>query len=383
MSGDILFICGTLNQSAAMHQISRQLHGYNCFFTPYYADGVEALAAKLGLLSFSVLGGKHYRDTVNYLESHRLPVDYRGGAREYDLVVTCSDLIVQKNIRGKRVLLIQDGITEPETWLFKWIRSLKLPRYLANTAALGLSDAYDVFCVASAGYRKLFIKKGVRPDKIVVTGLPNFDDLASCLQNDFPKRDYVLVATSPLRESFRRDDRDAFILKCVQIAAGRPMIFKLHPTENFKRAAREIRRWAPEALIYNSGDINPMIANASVVITQQSTCTYVALALGKELYTNLNVEELKRLMPVQNGGKSAARIAELCLRLLDRPLPAKRDVPSGMVQGARRAVRTRTTLTVYRIGELVALDLRVGRRGMPSIRLLIPWPSLWRTRWYG
>ena len=63
-----------------------------------------------------------------------------------------------------------------------------------------------------------------------------------------------------------------------------------------------------------------MIANAEVVITQQSTCTYVALALGKEVHTNLNIEELKQLMPIQNDGISAEYIARICERVLHTPL---------------------------------------------------------------
>jgi hypothetical protein len=244
-------------------------------------------------------------------------------------VVTCSDLIVQKNIRGKRIVLVQEGITEPESWIYKPVKWLKLPRYLANTATTGLSDAYDIFCVASQGYRDHFIKKGVRSAKIAVTGIPNFDDLVSSYRNDFPFRDYVLVATSPLRESFRRDDRNAFLRKCVGIAAGRPLIFKLHPTEHAERAAQEIFRLAPDARVYTHGNVNHMIANASLVITQQSTCTFVAVALGKEVYTNLDIQELKRLMPIQNGAVSAQRIAGLCRRLLHTPMPVLQQIRNG------------------------------------------------------
>ena len=72
-----------------------------------------------------------------------------------------------------------------------------------------------------------------------------------------------------------------------------------------------------------------MIANASVVITQQSTCTFVALALGREVYTNLDVNELKRLMPIQNGGMSAPKIAEISRRLLHTPMPVLERVRKG------------------------------------------------------
>ena len=327
LSNNILFVCGSLNQTTQMHKIAQHLSGYHCAFTPYYADGVEDFAAKMGWLNFSVLGGRHLTDTRKYLADHHLTVDERGESRKYDLAVICSDLIIQKNIRDTRIVMVQEGITEPEGWLYQLYKALPfLPRYIANTATNGLSNGYDLFCVASEGYRELFIRKGVVADKIAVTGIPNFDHLAAHLENDFDHRDHVLVATTPYRETFRAEDRIAFLERCREIAAGRPMIFKLHPTENVDRARREIKKVCPAATIYPTGDVNAMIANASVVITQQSTCTFVALALNKETYTFLNQQELRRLMPIQNGGASAARIAAICQRVLHTPLPVLQQV---------------------------------------------------------
>ena len=312
-----------------MHQIARQLAEYNCFFTPYFADGIEDFTARLGLLNFTVLGGRHMQETNAYLANHHLKVDDRGADHKYDLIVTCSDLIVQNNIRGKRLVLVQEGITEPEGFVYQLVRRFNLPRYLANTATNGLSDAYDIFCVASHGYREHFIKKGVRPEKLAISGIPNFDNLSTLYDNDFPFRNYVLVATSPLRETFRPDDRMAFLHRCVQIANERPLIFKLHPTENVERATREVHRLIPEAQVFAHGNVNPMIANASAVITQQSTCTFVAVALGKEVHTSLNINELKRLLPIQNGGISAHKIAEISRRLLNTPMPVLEKVRRG------------------------------------------------------
>jgi hypothetical protein len=316
----ILFICGSLNQTTQMHKIAQQLMSeYDCYFTPYYADGFVNFLAQLGWLSFTVLGGRHRRETNDYLAKNKLRVDERGAKNQYDLIVTCSDLIIQKNLKNKRVVLVQEGITEPEGFVYKLVRWLKLPRYLANTATNGLSDAYDIFCVASQGYAEHFIRKGVKPQKIAVTGIPNFDDMQNFNQNDFPHLGHVLVATTPYRETFRSDNRMFFIKQCVEIAKGRQLIFKLHPTENAKRAIREIHSLAPDALVFTHGNVSHMIANASVVITQQSTCTFVAVALGKEVYTKLDTEELKRLMPIQNGGTSASHIAKVCMRLIHAP----------------------------------------------------------------
>lgn len=318
---NILFICGSLNQTTQMHVISKQLkHEHKCYFTPYYADGMVNLLANLGWLHFTVLGGRHRRETDEYLAKHNLQVDLRGEKNNYDLVVTCSDLIVQKNIHGKRVILVQEGITEPEGLMYKLVKWLKLPRYLANTSTSGLSDAYDIFCVASEGYAEHFSNKDVRPEKIAVTGIPNFDNVKEFCNNDFPFYGHVLAATSPLRETFRFDNRKAFIQKCVQIAGNRKLIFKLHPLENAKRAIQEISKCAPTAVVLTQGNVSYMIANADVVITQQSTATFVAIALGKEVHTNLNVAELKKLMPIQNGGTSAAHVAKICTNLLANPV---------------------------------------------------------------
>lgn len=330
MKEKILFICGSLNQTTMLHKVSQQLSEYDCYFTPCYADGIEHLASRLGLLNATALGGRHLRDTREYLTQNRIPLDERGKHNQYDLVITSNDLIVQKNIRGKRLVLVQEGITEPETWLYWMVKWLKLPRYLANTATTGLSDAYDIFCVASEGYAKHFVRKGVRPEKIAVTGIPNFDDLQTNLVNDFPHRDFVLVATTPLRETLRRDNRVAFLRRCVEIAAGRPLIFKLHPVEQEERARREIQRYAPGARVFTHGNVNHMIANASTVITQQSTCTFVAVALGKEVHTFLNLDELKRLLPLQNGGWSCQRIAAISRRMLHTPMSILQQVRMGL-----------------------------------------------------
>lgn len=318
--GNILFICGSLNQTTQMHAIARNLiHEHQCYFTSYYADGMLDVFARLGWLDFTVLGGRHKRETKEYLRRNNLQVDERGESRNYDLVVTCSDLLMQKNVRGKRMVLVQEGITEPENFIYHLVKWLKLPRYLANTSTSGLSNQYDVFCVASKGYADLFIRKGVRKEKIVVTGIPNFDDVKNMKNGDFPFHNHVLAATSPLRETFRFDQRREFIRKCNEIAKGRTLIFKLHPLENAPRAIREIQQYAPGAIVYVYGNINQMIANAEVVITQQSTCTFVALALGKEVHTNLNIDELKQLMPIQNGGVSAEHIAQVCENVLYIP----------------------------------------------------------------
>ncbi len=211
----ILFIGGSLNQTTIMHQISLQLPDCDCYFTPFYGDGLIKWMSDKGMLDFTVMGGNFRRQTDTHMKQHGLKVDFRGSTNHYDLVVTSQDLIIQKNIRKKSIVLVQEGMTDPENFAYHLVRHLKLPRYLASTAATGLSHCYTRFCVASEGYRDLFIKKGVRPERLVVTGIPNFDNIAQYMDNNFPHRNFALVATSDARETFKFDNRPRFIRQAI------------------------------------------------------------------------------------------------------------------------------------------------------------------------
>ena len=315
----VLFICGSLNQTTQMHQIAREMPGADCFFTPYYCDGAWIPLQKVGLLDFTIVGGQNRDKTERYFREHRLPVDYAGRSFRYDLRLTCTDLLVQRNTRDAPLVLVQEGMTDPENAVYQLVKlthRFGVPRWLASTSTTGLSDAYDFFCVASEGYRRHFEGKGVKPSKIRVTGIPNFDNCAAYLDNDFPHRGYVLVATTDTRENFKWDNRARFLREAVRIAAGRQLLFKLHPNEDPSRSSREIRRVAPDAIIYTTGNTNHMVANSDVLITQYSSVVYVGLALGKEVHSYFDLEALTAMAPEQNGGTSGRRIADVCREFL-------------------------------------------------------------------
>ncbi len=321
MGKRILFICGSMNQTTQMHQISRHLAEYKQAFTPYYCDGLDEILRRLKLMEFTIIGDKLASRCRQYLQEQRLDIDYQGRNGPYDLVVTCSDVYLQKNIRKSKVVLVQEGVTDPESFAFRLVKRCPfLPRWLAGTAATGLSDAYQKFCVASEGYRDFFVRKGARPEKLEVTGIPNFDDCQRYRANRFPRSNFVLVCTSPLREVFRGEDREAFLRRATRIAAGRPMIFKLHPNENAQRAIGEIHRLAPDAKVFTTGSAEEMIANCQVLITRYSSTAFVGLALGKETYSDFDMDELRRLMPIQNG-RAASNIAGVCRALLEDVSP--------------------------------------------------------------
>jgi hypothetical protein len=159
--------------------------------------------------------------------------------------------------------------------------------------------------------------KGSLASKVIVTGIPNFDNCVEYYDTPFEHRRHVLVATSDARETYKYENRKAFIHECLDIAFGRTLVFKLHPNEQVDRAVAEIRQHAPHAHVYHSGDINPMIAHCDVLITKYSTVVYIGMALGKEVYSAFPLEQLRKLTPLQNGGRSALAIADVCREVMD------------------------------------------------------------------
>ena len=313
---NILFICGSVNQTTMMVEIARHLSEHECRFAPHYADGLMEAAARSGLLEWTIVGNRHRESARKVLRANLCRIDEYGSELDYDLVVTCSDLMLQQNIRNRPIVLVQEGMTDPENFMFRAVMKLGLPRYLASTSTFGLSNAYRYMCVASEGYADHFRRKGADARKIRVTGIPNFDNCERYRTVPFEHRDFVLVATSDARETFKFEDRRQTILNALRIADGRQLIFKLHPNEVVDRAVREIDRWAPQALVYCGREINPMIAHCQALITKFSSCVYVGIALGKEVYSDFPMEELRRMCPIQNGGRSAANIAAVCHEVL-------------------------------------------------------------------
>ncbi len=335
----VLFICGSINQTTQMQQIAAQLPEYSHAFTPYYGNLDYKFVRWCGFLEFTIGGHRLRRRCLDHLEAAGVDIDLDGQRGPYDLVFHCSDLVWPNNITGSNVVLVQEGMTDPESLLFPLVQRLDfLPRWMGGTSATGLSHKYTRFCVGSPGYKSLFASRGVDPAKMVVTGVPNFDNCERFLDNDFPHKDYVLCCTSDVREVYWYENRRAFIENALRIANGRQLIFKLHPNERHARAVAEIQRWAPNALVYTRGSAEEMVANCSELIVRYSTLAYVGLALGKKVHSfNFDIEELQQLLPIQNGGTSAKRIADVGRELLgDLPReeePVTRDSTPTLVSG--------------------------------------------------
>lgn len=318
----VLFLIGSPNQTTQMHQIARLLEDeFEPYFSQLYYDGWQRSFYKFllwsGGLDKTIVTGKIKDKADKYLAAHGLKNDFeaRVYGNTYDLVVCCSDVIVPwPLVRTTKTVFVQEGMTDPlNLWARLVKRFTRYPILAIGTALNGMNNCCDIYCVASEGYREHFARVGVDRDKLVVTGIPNFDNIEQVRHNDFPHRGYVLAATSDLRETFTPENRPKFIRECARIANGRPLAFKLHPNEELPRAVDEIKEHAPPGtLVFTEGNTDHMIANCVELITQYSTVVYVGLALGKPVHSYFDVEDLKRKLPWQNGGTSSRRIAAIC-----------------------------------------------------------------------
>ena len=318
----VLFLIGSPNQTTQMHQIAELLADeFEAFYSQIYYDGWMRGFYKFLLwtrgLEPTVVSGHFKQKADAYLAQHGLPNDFENRAlgHRYDLLVCCSDIIVPWNLLATtKSIFVQEGMTDAlHLWQRLVRRFTRFPILAIGTALNGMNNCCDLYCVASEGYADHFRRIGVSPEKLVVTGIPNFDDVEKLRHNTFPHRGYVLVATTDMRETYRFDNRRKFIGRAVEIAAGRPLFFKFHPNENLARATAEVEKWAPPGTrIFTSGHTEEMIANCAELITQYSTVAYVGLALGIPTHSFFDLEDLKRKLPWQNGGSSARRIAAIC-----------------------------------------------------------------------
>jgi len=317
-----LYLIGSPNQTTQMHRVAQLLEEeYEPYFSQLYYDGwmrgFYKWLLRNNILDRTIVQGQIKERADRYIEQHQLRRDFenREYGHDYDLIVCCSDIVVPwPLLQRTKSVFVQEGMTDP---MHLWARLVKrftnFPILAIGTSLNGMNNCCDVYCVASPGYAEHFEKIGVDKDKLIVTGIPNFDDIEKLRNNSFPLRDYVLVATTDMRETFRPDNRKKFIEHATRIAAGRPMIFKFHPNEVMERATAEVQKYAPPGtLIYTNGNTEEMIANCAELITQYSTVAYVGLALGIPVHSYFDVDDLKRKLPVQNGGTSARRIADIC-----------------------------------------------------------------------
>lgn len=315
---NIICLCGSLNQTVQLHKISEYLKDeYDIYFTQVFGEGLfYKVIAESGILDNTVMGKSSSFTKVSreYITNHGLNYDYRAKSKgiKYDLALISTDLIVPRNVKRLKTIWVQEGMIDPLRVSSRLTKKFKLPEYTTGDTSLnGTSNKADIYCAMSYGYKDYFAKWGTDQNKILVTGVPNFDDIVSFNQRPYKENGFVLIATSDIRELAGNDDRIYFFKKCRDIANGRKVIYKPHPNEIQDRVITEMRLIIPDAEIITEPILDTLIAHCDTLITQYSSSVYVGLVLGKTVYSYFPIEELESKKPIQNGGSSARIIADI------------------------------------------------------------------------
>ena len=127
----VFFICGSLNQTTQMHQIAAQMPDSAASFSPYYGDAFLTKLRALGLVEPTIGGNKLRQRCLDYLTAQGLDIDMDGQRGGYDLVVTCSDVIVPRNVTSNLPELSAEPINEtvpmPKKSALAWKAILRTP----------------------------------------------------------------------------------------------------------------------------------------------------------------------------------------------------------------------------------------------------------------
>lgn len=179
----ILFIIGSVNQTSQMHQISSFLPEYDCYFTQFFDDNpIVKFMLKVGIMEQTILSGHFKRNSEEYLKKHNLKNDYRMEIynHKYDMVVMCTDMVFVDRIKNLKTVWVQEGMTDPLNRWGRFVRKFGLhPAFTLSTSLNGSMNRCDIYCVGSLGYKEKFIKQGTDGERLVITGIPNFDNLSA------------------------------------------------------------------------------------------------------------------------------------------------------------------------------------------------------------
>jgi len=154
-----LFICGSLNQTTQLHAVARELRELDASFTPSTAIVSSTECARLGLIDMTIGGEKRRGWCLDYLKSHCLQSICMASGAVTTSSCTCTDLVVPKNVRRSKLVVVQEGIFDRDGMI-------ALPSVGHSASCLGGSPAlaqrgkcfvYDRFCAASDGFRERIV----------------------------------------------------------------------------------------------------------------------------------------------------------------------------------------------------------------------------------
>ena len=177
-------------------------------------------------------------------------------------------------------------------------RSYFIFKHLWMNFRFNYSNQCDKVAVSGDFTRELFIKQGVPPDQVVVTGLPRLDSLVSessrkdefTLQLELLKRDKKIVLYLPdfaaehKMVSYKAElDTTYQVINSCQEFPEVLLVIKPHPGETPEFYSSLVSNLKSDALVYKGVNLHDLIRTSDVVITGISGTGLETLALRRPL----------------------------------------------------------------------------------------------------
>lgn len=177
----------------------------------------------------------------------------------------------------------------------------------------------DKFAAYGDFIKKIMVKRGVSPKKIVVTGNPKFDIF---LKNNYSRDkfyekfgipdDYKLVvlATTTFFLGNTNEDIISATIECLKNLDKTQLIIKTHPSDNNTPIYKSIvKKLNSDAIVIQKHDIFDILNSCDILITVSSTVGLEAMIFGKTVI-NLNLTGSEELIPYSKS-KAAIGIRDL------------------------------------------------------------------------
>jgi len=167
----------------------------------------------------------------------------------------------------------------------------------------------DKLAVWGDNPKEAFMKKGVPTEKIVITGAPQFDDLA--LRNIDLKgkelkkigiksgKKIIVLATQPVPDMEQITEA---LSKVVKTIPETQLVIKTHPCEySIKKYLKIAKKQGLDDAILTGKYLHPLLNRCDVLVTSSSTVGMEAMILNKSVIT-VNFTNIPDLMPYAEEG---------------------------------------------------------------------------------
>ena len=190
----------------------------------------------------------------------------------------------------------------------KRIKTLCIQHGVIGDASNIVPVSVDKIAVWGDSSKEALINKGVPKEKIIITGAPQFDNLAikkayferkAIKELGINQNKKLVILTTQLVSDM--EDITSAVFKAVKSIPGIQLVIKTHPAEYSIKRYKRIAKKESLNIIITKKHLYPLLSMCDVLITPSSTTGLEAMIMGKPLIT-INLSGKPDEMPYAESG---------------------------------------------------------------------------------